>query len=120
MIKPHSIKTYVAMILASLVYTVYKFTFQPNVETFTRFILATVIVLTFFLMVGLLFYLNQLAPLDLTTIVNWFIIITLNSVFVYIVGHLDVNQPIWLTILNYLGIIWLCLVADWLIYFAKS
>lgn len=119
MIKPHSLKTYVAMLLTAVVYTIYKFMFHPNVETFTHFILFVVIVLTFGLMVGFLFYLNQLAPLDITAIINWIIIIGLNFVFIYIVGHLDVNQPMWLTILNYIGIIWLCLVGDWFAYFLK-
>lgn len=120
MIKPHSLKTYIAIILTALVYTIYKITMHPDVEKFTHIVLAVVIVLTFCSMVGLLFYLNQLDPLDLTIVINWFIIIGLNFLFVYVVGHLDINQPVWLTILNYVGIVWLCLVGDWYIDFFKS
>lgn len=115
-LKPHYRSTYLTVIIVYVVYTLYLLFKHPDTQNLLNVFLFISVLMTWFSMIGLLFYLNQLNDIYAGTIISWVAMIAASFIIIYVFGHIHIQQPIIITIFAYLYLLWIVISIDWYRY----
>lgn len=115
-LKPHYRSTYLAIIIVYIVYTLYLLFKHPDTQNLLNVFLFISILMTWFSMIGLLFYLNQLNDIYIGTIISWVAMIAISFAIIYVFGHIHIHQSIIITICAYIYLLWIVISIDWYRY----
>lgn len=112
-IKPHYRSTYLFAIIVAILYTLYLVLKRPDIQNQLNVFLFISVLMTWFSMIGLLFYLNQLNDIYASTILSWVAMIAASFAIIYVFGHIHIQQPIIITICAYIYLFWIVISVDW-------
>lgn len=115
-LKPHYRSTYWIAIIVCIIYTLYLLFKHPDTQSLLNVFLFISVLMTWFSMIGLLFYLNQLDDIYAGTIISWVVMIAASFAIIYVFGHIHIQQPIIITIFAYIYLLLIVISIDWYRY----
>lgn len=119
-LKLHYRSTYLSAIIVAILYTLYLVIKRPDIQNQLNVFLFISVLMTWFSMIGLLFYLNQLSDIYVSTIISWVAMLAASFIIIYIFGHIHIHQPIVITVCAYIYLLWIVISVDWYRYLMTS